>query len=342
MKNYSKRFHFFNKLIVLSFWAFCQATSLALWGDLSSINYENVILQYELTDFSNQQYSQAVKKLFQTYETVFLKKLTPGEKRNVGLKVYTASGPGLSTPHALVLSVIKELETRGFAKNEIFIIDEYAYNLRLSAFLPPLSEGGNTFAGVRVYSLDQKIHWDPQWHYISSLSSKHTFSRKFPFQDDQDKSFLPVPLLLDVDFWINLPMITSHESTAVSGALTNATIFNISNNKRFIDNPVHASIAIAEIAAIPELQESWVFTLMALERYQFVGGFIFNLRYTGSERLLWLSTNAPAMDYLAFQRINKCRQQEQLPVFKVPPSFFEYCKTLDVGNYTDTKILKIK
>lgn len=331
----------FYKLIVLSFGAFCQATSVYLWGDFTNINCENVIFQYEVTDFNNIQYSQAVKQLFQAYETFFLKKLIPADKRNVGLKVYTSSGPGLCTPHALVRSVINELQIRGFSKDEIFIIDESSYNLRSSGFLPPLSQRGCTFEGVKVYALDQKIHWDPEWHYTSSLSSKHNFFKLF-FQDDPTKSFLPVPLLLDVDFWINLPMVTSHESTAVSGALTNATIFNISNNKRFIDNPVHASIAIAEIAAIPELQESWVFTLMTLERYQFVGGFIFNSRYTRSEPLLWLSTNAPAMDYLLFQRINKCRHQEQLPIFEIPPGFFEYCKTLDVGNYRDIKILKIK
>lgn len=329
-------------MIVLSFWAFCQATSIALFGDLSAINYQNVIFEYELTDFSFQQYSQAVKQLFKTYEKTFSKTLIPGNKRNVGLKVYTASGPGLSTPQALVLSVINELLARGFSKNEIFIIDEYSYNLRSSGFLPPLSQGGNTFQEIRVYSLDQKIYWDPEWHYISSLPSKQAFSR-FPFQDDDfNKSFLPTPLLLDVDFWINLPMITSHQSTAISGALTNATIFNISNNKRFIDNPIHACIAIAEIAAIPELQEHWVFTLMTLELYQFIGGFMFNARYTRSEPILWLSTNAPAMDYLVFQRINKHRKQERLPTFESPPHFFEYCKTLNVGNYKDVQILKLK
>lgn len=300
-----------------------------------------MIWEYSLANFSEWEYSQGVHKLFNTYEKFFSRKLVPGENHKVGLKVYTGSGPGLSTPKALVRAVIKELEARGFLREEIFILDENTYYLRACGFLPQLSAGGNTFEGVLVCALDQKVYWDSEWHYISSLPSRQAFARSFVRYDD-GKSLLPVPLLLDIDFWINLPMVTSHESTGISGALTNATIFNISNNKRFTDNSIYASIAIAEIAAIPELQESWIFTLMTLEHYQFIGGSVFSSHYTRSEPILWLSTNAPAIDYLMFKKINKSRKQEQLPSFENVPDFFEYCKSLSVGNYKDSCIVRLK
>jgi len=330
-----------NLLIVFFFWGFCQATSIPLSKDNPEINYQNVIFEYQLEDFSYAHYNQAVKQLFAIFESKLSKRIGPGPKRKVGLKIYTASGYGLSTPKALVVSVINQLEGRGFSKNEIFIIDEDSYNLRQSGFLPPLSHGGDTFEGVKVHSFDEDIHWDSDWHYISSLPSRQAFSR-VSFQEDRTKSYLPVTLMTDADFWINLPMVTSHESTCVSGALTNATIFNINNNRRFIHNPINAAIAIAEIAAIPEVQETLIFTLLSLESYQFIDGTNFNARYTKSEPILWLSMNAPAIDYLMYEKINHCRKNANLPIFEEIPYFFAYCKSLNVGDYTDTSIIKLK
>lgn len=291
------------------------------------------------------EYRKGVNQLFEGYESTFRKKLIPGERGKVGLKVYSASGVGLATPKPLVMAVIKELESRGFLKKNIFIIDESAFNLRRSGFLPELSQGGNTFDGVVVYALDQNIHWDDEWFYTSSITSRSAitdfFKRGVFNRSASENSYLPIPLILDADFWINLPMVTSHETIGVSGAMANATIFNVSNNKRFIENRVHASIAIAEIAAIPEIQETWVFTLMTLERYQFVGGFMFNFRYTQTEPLLWLSTNANAMDYLMFHRINEARKQERIRLFRDPPDFFEYVKSLNIGDYQGIRMVRL-
>lgn len=327
--------------------AFCQASSPSFLFAVSSvIDSQNVIWEYCLTDFSRNEYLKGVHELFQVYEENLNRKLVPGERGRVGLKVYSNSGLGLSTPKALVVAVIRELEARGFSKKDIFIIDETAYNLRRSEFLPELSQGGNSFYGVAVYSLDQDTHWDEEWFYTSSIPSRAGFSQFFSWgkfnRNRLERSYLPVTLILDADFWINLPMVTSHETIGVSGAMANATIFNISNNKRFIENPVHASIAIAEIAAIPEIQESWVFTLMTLERYQFIGGFMFSFRYTRSEPLLWLSVNAPGMDALMFKRIEKARKREQLRMFGDPPDFLEYAKSLGVGDYRDVRIVRVK
>jgi len=332
--------------IVVSFCAFCQASFLSfLFAGSFNTNSQNVIWEYRLPDFSDDGYGKAVHHLFDVYERTSKRKLIPGEQGRVGLKVYSASGLGLSTPKALVLAVIQELEARKFSRKDIFIIDEAAYNLRRSGFLPELSQGGDTFKGVKVYALDQNRYWDDDWFYTSSIPSRSAISEFFVRgvfnREASERSYLPVPLILDADFWINLPMVTSHETIGVCGAMANATIFNISNNKRFIENRVHASVAIAEIAAIPEFQETWVFTLMTLERYQFIGGFMFNFRYTQTEPFLWLSTNANAMDYLMFQRINKARAQERLRIFKNPPDFFEYAKSLDIGDYEDVRVVSL-
>lgn len=315
-----------------------------MFGEYYDTNSQNIIWEYHLSNFLTQEYHNGVHQLFEAFENSSKKRLIPGERGKVGLKVYSSSGVGLSTPKPLVSAVIKELEVRGFSKKDIFILDENTYNLRCSGFLPELSQGGNTFDGVPIYALDRNMYWDEEWFYSNTISSSaisQFFLRGIFNRELNERSYLPVPLILETDFWINLPMVTSHETIGVSGAMANATIFNVSNNKRFIENKVHASIAIAEIAAIPEFQETWVFTIMSLERYQFVGGFTFNFRYTQTEPLLWLSENACGMDYLMFLKINKARKRERLNHFQTPPDFFEYAKRLNIGDYEGIRIVRL-
>lgn len=306
------------------------------------------IFKYQVADFSSQSYKQAVITLIQNWERTNGHNIQPGLFKKVGLKVYTRSGPGLATPKALVNAVADFLISRGYERSNIFIVDEYERYLRSSEFLPPLSQSGNSFEGIPVYSLDSGRFWDKKWFYESSLPSREKAlfsSRGLSFgganTDDDRKSYLPTLLFLNTDFWINLPMAISMESIGVGAAVANASILNISNNTRFFSNQAQASVAASEILAIPELKEKMIFTILTLESYQFIGESRFNANYTQSEPLVLLSDNPGAIDYLMLKRINQLRFDNKLPIIETLPAFFDYLTALGFAPYTGPCVKEI-
>jgi hypothetical protein len=265
------------------------------------------------------------------------------------LKIYADSGAGLSTPHALVHSVIAALERRGFAKADIFLVGLNQLRLRITGFLPSLVTGKSAYDGHPVFVLESGRFFDPVWVYDSPLptrfdpilADKQIEGVPGDSTLEQDrKSFLATPLFLDADFWINLPVYTDHPILGVNGALVNATLWNASNTARFFRSPANAPAAVAEMSAIPELRQTWAFSIASLQHYQFVGGPFFNSLYTVSEPLLWLTNDPVMMDSLARDRINAHRKQQGFENVDEEIRTLEFAETLGVGS-TKTKQVRM-
>jgi len=307
------------------------------------------VYQARLADFGEAAYAQQVEKLISTYETATGRKLVPGAKKKVGLKVYTDSGPGMATPVPLVKGVIAALERRGFDSKDIFLVGLNALRLRMTGYLPSLSSGRTPFKDHPVYVLESNRYYDPVWFYDSPLPQRFDpiFAEKqtqdspnSSTKDEDRKSFLATPLFLDADFWINLPVYTDHPTLGINGALVNATLWNASNTARFFRSPANAPAAVAEMSAIPELRQTWVFTLASLEHYQFIGGPFFNSLYTVNEPVIWLSNDPVIMDSLMRDRINSHRKQSGFEPVDEEIRTLEFAETLGVGS-THTKNAKI-
>lgn len=287
-------------------------------------------------------YCSEVEALIESYESEVGQLLRPGKRKKVGLKVNTRGRAGLSTPLNLIRAVIETLEARGHERGSILIIDDSAYNLREAGLMPPLSQSEAGFEGCPVLALDSQKFYDKDWFYDSPLPAAH---QEVPQLTDRAhkssqliegslgrKSFLPMPLILEVDFWINLVVGADDPSLGVDGALANATLWNVSNSRRFLVNQATASAAVAEIAAIPEIEERLVLHLISLDRYQFIGGPFFNSIYTRSEPRIWMSSDPVAIDRLIYDRINAMRLLEGFPEIEPVPSQLAFAASLGLGE----------
>ncbi len=305
--------------------------------------------QATLPAFDEATYAEKVETMIVEFERATGKRLVPGEKKRVGLKIYADSGPGMATPVPLVKAVIASLKRRGFTNEGIFLVGLNALRLRMTGYLPSLVSGQTPFAGNPVYVLESGRYYDPIWFYDSPLPQR--FDPIFAEQqtkgvpntstrDEDRKSFLATPLFLDADFWINLPVYTDHPTLGINGALVNATLWNASNTARFFRSPGNAPAAVAEMSAIPELRQTWMFTLASLQHYQFIGGPFFNSLYSASEPLLWLSTDPVMMDSMARDRINGLRRRSGFDPVDEEIRTLEFAETLGVGS-TRTRHVKI-
>ena len=290
-------------------------------------------------------YEQAVERLLESFENTSGHKLVPAEKKKVGIKIYSDSGPGLATPFPLVRAVIASMEKRGFKSENIFLVGLNQLRMRMTGYLPSLVTGREPFPGHPVYVLESGKFYDPTWFYDSPLPSRFDpiiseakananakeNSTGSTLEQDR-KSFLATPLFLDADFWINLPVATDHPVLGINCALVNATLWNASNTLRFFRSPATAPAAVAEMAAIPELRQGWILNLVSLERYQYIGGPYFNSLYTSSEPKLWMSADPVLIDALMLDRINKLRRRDGFEGVSEDIRLLEYAQQLGVGS----------
>ncbi|MBR7106105.1 MAG: DUF362 domain-containing protein [Opitutales bacterium] len=319
-----------------------------LFAQTANSNINDILFECRVPSFNDSNYNRAVALLFASYEKQTGTKIAPAQKAKVGLKIYTNSGAGMCTPKGLVDAVIAQLEKRGYKRENISLVDMSRRKMRDCGFLPRVSQiqkgSPDNYKGSPVVDIDSGKYFNSQWYYDNALMPKAlkgiTASSDL-YNPEFRKSYLPVPLFLTVDFWINLPVITDMDGLGVCAALGNASIWNMSNNERFLKQPANASMASAEVCAIPELRSSNLLTILSFERGQYVGGAIFNARCSFSENIILMSANPVAIDYLAWQAINRHRRTFGFAPIDPMPPILNYCRELKIGDYDFRKIKRI-
>src|SRR5690606_30380560 len=130
----------------------------------------------------------------------------------------------------------------------------------------------------------------------------------------------------------NLPMLTDMQVTGISGALLNVSLWNVTNRDRFFASPANASVAAAEIAAIPELQRGWVLTILPLYQYQYIGGPSFNANYLGGQSRILASIDPVALDAMALKFINDARKKAGFDELSTSIGIITFAESLGLGR----------
>lgn len=299
---------------------------------------ESTIFEYKLADFSENSYHVGVSALLKTFEHDNSIKIAPKETEKIAIKISTSYAPVMCVKENLLISLTDELVSRGFDRQNILIIGQNARSLEKCRYLNfSPREKKNFYRGMPVLSLDDSECTHENWYYEHSLISKtYIFKQTYEVSknkvDDFKKSLLPTILMFEVDFWINLPVISADKSHGVSGAMMNASIFNITNEQRFIDNPQNCAQAIAEIATIPELQETYLFTIVSFEQFQYVNSRTANANFIVKSHNLILSKDMVSVDEYAVRKINNLLKAYKYTANDDTNQTFFYAENLGLGD----------
>lgn len=282
-----------------------------------------LLIEQKLSGFQDQDYSAAVEKTLAEFENRTGVGLRPGDLRRCGLKLSSEGGAGLATSKPLVRAISAALMRRGFARQAITLCDTRVDSLRQAGFLPALSTQSQTFEGLPVIAWETFAStWakENQLRYENQVLPRPG-SQEVPWGDAR-VSVLPKTLIDEVDFWINLPVLSDSKSLGVHGAMAAASLGNMANAERFMDNPFNASKAAVEVCAIPKLAKRNVLTILSLERYQVLGGPGFDASWCRSEKTLLSSANPVIIDFIGLQKINAGRASDGIePIRPEPPIF---------------------
>lgn len=303
------------------------------------------IFDYKLPEYTYEAYEQAISVLMERFE-----RTNPKFSGLIALRISTYCGPGLCTPKNLVLALSKYLERYGIKKSDILIVGDSENTLRECGYLPPLSQrehNGNVFEGMQVFWINDPQFHDKNWVYTNPITADRLVRRENRWKldalpthtNDPQSSYLPTLLMFGVDWWINLPIYVGSFAHGVIGSLMQGSILNITNNRRFLDNPANCAAAAAQISAIKELRTKHLFSIATFERFQFTDSLVYNENYTRSFPHVLLSTDQVALDTFSLKILNDVKALYNFKFLEGKPTIFQYAEQLGLGS---TKFTLIK
>ena len=328
---------------LFSIFAFC---SLALTLDAVT-DPKLLLIEQKLQGFNDKQYSYAVDRVLEEFEKQTGVGLKPGKLGKCGLKISSQSGLGLATPKPLIRALSQALEKRGFNRTSIILCDANLQSLRDCGFLPALSTEPQTFEGLPVVAFEAEAsNWakDKKLCYENQVMPRPG-SPTVAWGDNRI-SVLPKTLFDEVDFWINLPVISDSKAIGVFGAMGSASLGSIANSERFNDNPANASKVTIEVCAIPELSKKNILNIVSLENFQVLGGPSFDASWCKSEKTLLASANPVILDYIGLQKINGGRAEKNVEPIRPEPAIFSAANSGEIQLGTcrpaDITLIKLK
>jgi len=234
--------------------------------------------------------------------------VSPGE--TVGLKVNPVAGKLLSTSHAVVKSVVKQLNESGIHGEDIIIWDRREMELKDTGFT------SENYPGIRImgteqqdekgsfYDNDGKLYGerniDRECFYWADVEGEYD-SETIPYMVNGGKySYFTRIVTKQVDKIINIPIL-KNAGGSITNALKNLAFGSVSNTGR-----LHTKLwneTCAEVCAFPPLRDKVVLNICDGLRGCFNGGPAANPQFICNYNSILASSDPVAMDRIGYDII---------------------------------------
>lgn len=274
--------------------------------------------------------------------------ITPQDK--IGIKV-SASGRSVSgTNPEVVDAIVAGLHEAGVPTANIIVWDRNLEDLLAAGFK---KDGAN----YTLRWVDGGVGYDKYAQISAPIIGKLIWGdRKFGDKSGQQRladrlgnpeqlsssSYYAKVLSSEVTKVINVPSLTDSFMTGINGALTNMTLSNVDNWRRFAKAASEGDTYISEIYADPVIHDKVVLTILDALILQYAGGPFPNPDFSRPNYSIFASKDPIAIDATAFRLIEEVRKANKLPSIRTMTNYVEAGSQLGLGQYEEANIKTIR
>ena len=271
--------------------------------------------------------------------------VNPGER--IGLKVNPVAGKTLSTSHAVVKSVIRQLTESGIDKKYITIWDRREMELADSGFTT------ENYPGIRIMGTEQKDangsftdkdgklygekNIDKDWYYFADVDGVYD-AETMPYMINGGKySYFTRIVTREIDKIINIPIL-KNAGASITNAMKNLAFGSVSNTGRLHEKLWNDTCA--EVCAFAPLRDKVVLNICDGLRGCFNGGPGANPQFFCNYNSILVSSDPVAMDRIAYDIVVEKRILEGLQKTATPQvlTFLTMANALGLGISDREKI----
>ena len=265
----------------------------------------------------------------------------------IGLKINPVAGKLLTTSHAVVKSIIRQLEDTGVSREKIVIWDRRLMQLHETGYTNE-NYSDITISGTEqqdtegsFYDKDGKLYGenmiDKDWYYYADVEGEYD-EYTIPYMINGGKySYFTKICTQQVDKIINVPILKNAGPTATL-CLKNLAYGSISNTGR-----LHQKLwaeTCAEVCAFPPIRDKVVLNIVDGLRGCFNGGPGANPQFICNYNTIMIGTDPVAIDRIGHDIIVKKRITEGIQEKDDPNrlKFMEMAEELQLGIADISKI----
>ncbi|MFV0420072.1 MAG: DUF362 domain-containing protein [Dysgonomonas sp.] len=317
-------------------------------GQVVKVNHANSIVDGKPS--TNAAYDMLKEGMLKLTDEKDLKKawshfVTPDDV--IGLKVNPIGGKLLSTSHAIVQSIIKQLEEAGISRDKIVIWDRREENLDDADFTQT-NYPGVSFMATECYD-ENKSYINAEGRFYSEdwIDKDHFFYADvegeydvytMPYMINGGKySYFSKICTQKVTKIINVPIL-KNAGTSITACMKNLAFGSISNTGRLHTDLWHETTAY--VCAFPPLRDKVILNILDGILGCFDGGPAANPQFICQYKTLLLGTDPVAVDRIAYDVVIKKRIEEGVQTEEKPAGrkFMEIAQELQLGVCNIDKI----
>jgi uncharacterized protein (DUF362 family) len=271
--------------------------------------------------------------------------VSPGER--IGLKVNPVAGKLLTTSHAVVKSVIKQLTESGIDKKDIIIWDRREMELKDTGFI------SENYPGIKIMGTEQRDETgsdfdkdgklygerniDKDWFYWADIEGEYD-SETMPYMVNGGKySYFTKIVTQEVDKIINIPIL-KNAGGSITNAMKNLAFGSVTNTGR-----LHAKLwndTCAEVCAFAPLRDKVVLNICDGLRGCFNGGPGANPQFICNYNSILVASDPVAIDRIGYDIIAEKRVAEGVQKASTPNvlTFLTISSNLGLGVSEREKI----